>query len=90
MTKTDLIAAAAEAAGLTKKDTGIALDAILTTIENALAKKEKVTLVGFGTFDVKHREARKGHNPSTGAPIDIAASNNVHFKAGKPLTAKVQ
>ncbi|MDR0858382.1 MAG: HU family DNA-binding protein [Oscillospiraceae bacterium] len=90
MTKTDLIAAVADSAKLSKKDAGIALDAVLSAIEDALAKKQKITLVGFGTFEVKHREARKGHNPSTGAPIDIAASNAVHFKAGKPLTAKVQ
>ena len=85
MNKTELIAVAAEQAGLSKKDTEKALAAMLDTITAALASGEKVSLVGFGTFEVKERAARTGINPATGAAIQIAASKAIGFKAGQAL-----
>ena len=85
MNKTELIAAAAEKTGLTKKDTEKALNAALETIADALAKNDKVQVSGFGIFEVKEREARMGRNPRTGETMEIAASKNPTFKAGKAL-----
>ncbi len=85
MNKTDLIAAIAENAGLSKKDAEKALAATTGAIEAALKNDEKVVLVGFGTFETKSRKARKGRNPSTGAEIKIPASKAPVFKAGKGL-----
>jgi DNA-binding protein HU-beta len=65
MNKTDLIDAVAKSARLSKKDTEVAINAVLDTISDALVKEEKVVLVGFGTFEVRKRAARKGRNPST-------------------------
>jgi DNA-binding protein HU-beta len=83
--KNDLIDAIAAEADLSKASAGRALDAALSAISGALAKQDTVSLVGFGTFAVKHRAARQGRNPRTGETINIAASNNPTFKAGKGL-----
>lgn len=73
MNKTDLINAVAEQADLTKKEAGSAVDAVFESIQNSLAKGEKVQLIGFGNFEVRERAARKGRNPQTGKEIDIPA-----------------
>jgi len=85
MNKQDLIDSIGSAADLSKAAAGRALDAVLESITQALKKGEDVTIVGFGTFGVSQRAARTGRNPQTGAPIQIAASKNVRFKAGKAL-----
>lgn len=85
MNKTDLIDAIASAADLSKADAGRALDAVVDSITDSLKKGDPVSLVGFGTFQVKHRAAREGRNPQTGATIQIKASNVPSFKAGKAL-----
>ena len=85
MNKTDLIAAVAAKAELTKKDAAAATDAVIAAVKEALVKGDKVQLVGFGTFEVRKRSARQGKNPRTGAAIKIAASKVPAFKAGKPL-----
>ena len=85
MNKTELIAAVAAKSELSKKDAEKAVSAMLGAIEESLKAGEKVSLVGFGNFEVKSRAARKGHNPLTGAEIDIAASKAPSFKAGKAL-----
>lgn len=89
MNKADLIDIVAKKAELTKKDAGVALDAMVESISASLAKGEKVTLVGFGTFDVRDRKARTGVNPQTKAKIKIPASKAPVFKAGKDLKTKV-
>lgn len=83
MNKTDLIAAVAQKSDISKKDAEKALNAFVTTVTETLKAGDKVQMVGFGVFEVKHREARKGHNPMTGAEINISASNSPSFKAGK-------
>ena len=83
MNKTELISAIAEKAELSKKDAEKALNAFVESVEGALAKDDKVQLVGFGTFEVKKRAARKGRNPQTKAVITIPASKAPAFKAGK-------
>ena len=85
MNKTELIAAAAEKTGMTKKDTEKVLNAALDAITAALVKGDKVQVSGFGIFEVKEREARTGRNPRTGEPMEIAASKNPAFKASKTL-----
>jgi DNA-binding protein HU-beta len=85
MNKSDLIDAIASSADLSKADAGRALDAFTSNVARALKKGQSVSLVGFGTFSVKHRKARTGRNPRTGATIQIKASNNPSFKAGKAL-----
>lgn len=85
MNKTELIAAVAAKCDLSKKDAEKAVNAVLNTIEDELKADRKVSLVGFGTFEAKTRAARKGHNPATGAEIEIAASKAPAFKAGKAL-----
>lgn len=85
MTKQELIAAVAENAGIKKVEAEKAVTATFETITHALKKQEKVQLVGFGTFEVKDRAARKGRNPKTGEEITIPASKNPSFKAGKAL-----
>ena len=85
MNKTDLIDAIASAADLSKADAGRALDAVVDSITDTLKKGDPVSLVGFGTFQLKHRAAREGRNPQTGATIQIKASNVPSFKAGKAL-----
>ena len=88
MNKGELINAVA-AKGLTKKDAGIAVDAIFDAISDAMAKGDNVSLIGFGTFAVKERAAREGRNPRTGEVVKIAASKVPTFKAGKGLKDKV-
>ena len=83
MNKTELIDAIAEKADLSKADAGKALNATIEAIQGALKSGEAVTLVGFGTFDVKNRAARTGRNPQTGKAINIAAAKVPGFKAGK-------
>ncbi len=85
MNKTELIAAAAEASGLTKKDTEKAINAAIEAITAALVKGDKVQIAGFGSFEVKAREARTGRNPHTGETIEIAATRVPGFKASKTL-----
>ena len=85
MNKTELIAAAAESTGLTKKDTEKVLNAALESIAAALAQGDKVQISGFGSFEVKEREARVGRNPQTGEAMEIAASKAPSFKASKTL-----
>ena len=85
MNKTELIAAVAEQASITKKDAEKALSAVISSITNAMAEGDKVQLVGFGTFEVRARDARKGKNPRTGEVINIPASKVPAFKAGKAL-----
>lgn len=85
MNKSELIDAIAAAADLSKADAGRALDATIEAISGALKKGDTVSLVGFGTFQVKERAAREGRNPQTGATIKIAAAKVPGFKAGKAL-----
>ena len=91
MTKSDLIAAAASAASITKKDAGVALDAVLSAITSHLAKGESVTITGFGTFRVSKRAARTGVNPrNPSEKINIPAMTLPAFKAGKSLKEAVR
>ena len=83
MNKTELINAVAETSGLTKKDSEIALNAILDTIQSAMKNGDKVQLVGFGSFEVKERAARTGRNPRTKETVEIPASKVPVFKAGQ-------
>ncbi|SHM21521.1 DNA-binding protein HU-beta [Caldanaerovirga acetigignens] len=85
MNKAELISVMAEKSGLTKKDSEKALNAFIEAVSEALAKKDKVQLVGFGTFEVRERSSRKGRNPQTGEEIDIPAAAIPAFKAGKAL-----
>ena len=85
MNKTELVAAMAEQAELTKKDAEKAISALVESISETLAKGEKIQLVGFGTFEVAERAARTGQNPQTGKAIEIPASKAPKFKAGKAL-----
>ena len=85
MNKTELIAIAAESAGLTKKDTERVLNAAIDAIAASLVKGEKVQLSGFGTFEAKEREARVGRNPHTKEAIEIPATRVPTFKASKAL-----
>jgi DNA-binding protein HU-beta len=85
MNKTELIDAVAETADLSKADAGRAVDAVISSITKALKSGDSVTVVGFGTFQVRERAARSGRNPKTGDTIQINASKNPAFKAGKAL-----
>ena len=85
MNKSDLIDAVSDAAELTKAEAGRAVDAVVAVISKALKNGDSVTLVGFGTFEVRKRGARTGRNPRTGEEIKIKAANNPAFKAGKAL-----
>ena len=85
MNKTELINAIAEESGISKKNAKLAVDAFVSTIEKALKNDEKVSIVGFGTFEVRTRAARTGRNPATGKEIKISASKSPAFKAGKAL-----
>ena len=89
MNKSELINALADKTQLSKKNAEKALNAFVDTINGALAKGEKVQLIGFGTFDVKKRPARTARNTRTGAEIKIKASKAPTFKAGKALKDKV-
>lgn len=85
MNKVELAAAVAAKTGFSKKDSEAAVKAVVEAVSEALAQNEKVQIVGFGTFEVKERAARIGHDPRTGAEIKIPASKNPAFKAGKAL-----
>ena len=85
MNKAEVISAIAENTGLSKKDSEAFLKGFIDVVTDALKKEDKVQLVGFGTFEVRKREARKGFNPSTKEEINIPASNSPAFKAGKAL-----
>lgn len=85
MNKTELVAAMAENAGLSKKDAEKALKAFVEVVTDELKKEEKIQLVGFGTFEVAQRAAREGRNPVTGETIQIKASKAPKFKPGKAL-----
>ncbi len=89
MNKAELIDAIVESTGLTKTDARKALEATLGAIEGSLKKGDRVGLVGFGSFSISRREARKGVNPQTGKEIQIAAKNIVKFKAGSELDKSV-
>ena len=89
MNKAELVAAVAEKAGLSKKDSEKAINAAFDSITAALAGGEKVQLVGFGAFEVKERNARVGRNPKTKEEIEIPASRVPQFKAGKLLKESV-
>ena len=89
MTKAELVEFIAEQADLTKADAGRALEAVMEGITSGLKKSGKVTLVGFGTFTAKKRDARTGRNPQTGETVKIAARNAVTFKAGTALKESV-
>jgi DNA-binding protein HU-beta len=90
MNKAELVEEVSGKVGITKKDAGSVVDAVTETITNTLKKGEKVTLVGFGTFQVMERKARRGVNPQTGERLDIPAKNVVRFKAGKELRERVK
>ena len=89
MNKTDLINSIATKSGLNKKNSEAALNALIGSVEDALKSGDKVVLVGFGTFEVRERAARKGRNPQTKKEITIPASKAPVFKAGKVLKDKV-
>lgn len=85
MKKTELIAAIADHADMSKTDASKALESFIATVTKALKKDDSVTIVGFGTFEVRKRKARTGRNPKTGAALKIKASKVPAFKAGKGL-----
>ncbi len=89
MNKSELVDAMASHSGLSKADSKRALDSLTTSVEGALKKGDKVSLVGFGSFSISKRAARTGRNPQTGKEIKIAAKNVVKFKAGADLSGKV-
>ncbi|NKB57080.1 MAG: DNA-binding protein HU [Alphaproteobacteria bacterium] len=89
MNKNDLIASVSDGAGLSKADAGKAVDAVFDSITGSLKGGTEVRLVGFGTFSVTRRQASQGRNPRTGEPIQIPASNQPKFKAGKGLKEAV-
>ena len=90
MNKAELIEAMANESGLTKADAKKALDAFIKSTSGALAAGDRVALVGFGSFTVNMREARKGRNPQTGAEITIAAKKVIKFKPGNDLSEGVK
>jgi len=85
LNKTELIGEVAAKTGLTKKDVEKVVNAFFATVEGALKEENKVQLIGFGTFEVRQRQARKGRNPQTGQEISIPATKVPAFKAGKSL-----
>ena len=90
MNKAELIDSVASATDMSKAEAGRAVDAVLGSVGDALGNGDSVALVGFGTFSVRHRAARMGRNPQTGATMQIAASKVPGFKAGKALKDKVK
>lgn len=90
VTKKDIVEVVAENSGLSKKDSAEAVNAFLDAVKEALSKEGKVTLTGFGTFEVRERAARTGRNPRTGEALKIAASKSPAFKAGKELKDAVK
>lgn len=89
MNKTELITAVAQEAQVTKKDAEKTVKAVIDVISAALEKGEKVQIIGFGTFEVRQRKAREGHNPSTQDTIQIPASKTPAFKVSKQLKERV-
>ena len=89
MNKLDLVTAMATEAGITKKQATVAIETFIDEVGASLAKGQKVTLVGFGTFNVTKRAARKGRNPATGASIKIKAKKVVKFRAGYELQERL-
>ena len=89
MNKNELIAAAAEATGVSKKDTDAVIKATLDKIAEAMVAGDKVQLIGFGTFEVKESAEREGRNPKTGETIKIAASKKASFSASKVLKDEI-
>ena len=89
MNKTELVAAIAEKAGISKKDAEASVQAFTDVVAEELKKGEKIQLVGFGTFEVSERAARTGRNPQTGKEMTIPASKAPKFKAGKALKDSV-
>ncbi len=85
MNKAELVEEVANQTGLTRKASRETIDAMISVVTDALAREEKVTLVGFGTFQVRERKARRGRNPQTGETIQIAAKKVPRFKPGKGL-----
>lgn len=90
MNKEQLVNAIAERAGLTKKDANAALEAFVSTVEQAVANGDKVQLVGFGSFEARQRSARRGCNPQTGAELEIPATTVPAFKPGHTFKALVK
>ncbi len=90
MTREEIVSKIAKDADINKKQAASALSSFLESVTNALAKKDKVALVGFGTFSVKHRAERAGRNPQSGASITIPARDVPSFKAGKSLKDAVK
>ena len=88
--KSELIDSVASKTKLTKKDAAAAVDAVFSSIQDFLAKGDKVQLIGFGNFEVRERAARKGRNPQTGDEIEIPASKVPAFKPGKSLKEAVK
>jgi len=86
----EVVDAVASRAGLSKADADRAVNALIDAVGDALARGEKVTVTGFGTFEVRQRAARMGRNPQTGAPLHIPASKTPAFKAGKGLKDAVR
>lgn len=89
MNKSELVDAIAAKAEMTKKDADVVLSAVIDAIMESVAEGEKVTLVGFGTFEARQRQAREGRNPSTGKPIKIPATTVPAFSAGKSFKERV-
>lgn len=89
MNKAEIVTKIAEDVGITKVQAGAALDSFIEGVTKTLKKGDKLTLVGFGTFSVTKRAARKGRNPKTGETIKIKAKKVARFKAGKELTSKL-
>ena len=85
MNKKEIVSAIAARTGMTKKDSEAVLRAFTSTIIDTMKKGDKIQLVGFGTFEVRKRQARKGRNPQNGAIIDVAAAKIPAFRAGKAL-----
>ncbi len=83
MNKAELVDAIAASASVTKKEADAVLSAMIEVVMETVANEDKVTLVGFGTFEARHRQAREGRNPSTGQPIKIPATTVPAFSAGK-------
>ena len=90
MNKTELIAAVAEKTGFSKKDADKAVNAVIDSIVETVAKDEKVQIVGFGTFEVRNRSERQGRDPRTNSPITIPASKVPAFKVGKAFKSAVE
>ena len=89
MNKSELVSKIADEAGITKAQAGAALESFVDGVAKTLKKGDKLTLVGFGTFSVSKRAARKGRNPKTGETIKIKAKKVARFKAGKELSGKI-